>query len=203
MKPVEVTLGRNKFQRFSKSGDEPLPFDITIGSAGQYVLVGFGKGAVEGMIDRLRLKQVPAWLTALQKRLPVERRASMSYVDVAALVDAFLPLGGPDAARVAQALGVDQLGVVEMVTGLDKEGMVSKGFMKKDATMAGAFSLDALKLYEMGLSLVTEFAPGGAGEIDRMEGQFAEMFGQSPRDVIGSFGNVWTYAMSPADGWLG
>jgi hypothetical protein len=162
--------------------------------------------------------------------LPVERRASLSYVNTKALVDTFLPLAGPEGERVAASLGLKQLGEMVAVTGLDKEGMVSRTLLKiegepqglltlvngegiqaeqvdfvpKDATIAGAFSLSAQQVYSVATKLIAENAPGGQEEIDRATREFEQMFGlKLKEDLLASLGDVWTVYMSPADGWFG
>lgn len=225
-----VTLGKLTFQRFAPQPGGLIEGEVTIGAAGNYVIVGVGKDAVEGMVQRIREKKIPAWLTALQERLPVERRASMSYINVKLLTDTFLPLAGPDGERIVDALGLKQITVLESVTGLDKEGMISRGFMQidgaprglltvfdgqsitpekigfipKDATIASAWSFNTLRVYTAVTKLIADNVPQGGAQIQQFEEQFAEQFGaQLAGDVLAALGDTWTIWMSPADGWLG
>jgi hypothetical protein len=228
--PQPVTVGTLKFVRFASQADGPIDADVTIGAAGPYVLVGFGKGAVEGMMDRVRAKKVPAWLTEIGTRLPVERRASLSYINTKKLMETFLPLAGPDGAKIVQALGLDQLGELVSVTGLDKEGMVNRSlikiegnptgllalvdtqgikpeqvdFLPKDATFATAFSLNAQQIYSFVGHLVAQSGPDGVEEFEQMSKDFRQMFGMRlQEDLLASLGETWTLSMAPADGWLG
>lgn len=226
--PEEVLVGKTKFYRFpaQKGGIS----ELTIGTAGTYVLLGIGEGSVEGMVDRLAAKKTPAWLAEIQKRHALERRASISMVNTKAIVDAFLPLAGPEGAGIANSLGLQQLGQIETVTGLDEEGMVSRTFMKvegepeglltllggagikpekvdfipSDAILASAFSLNAQQLYNVVAKVIEDNAPRGAENIDSAARQFEDAFGMRLKeDLLASLGETWTVSMSPVDGWLG
>lgn len=229
-KPTPVTIGRATFQRFTFQNESTGTVELSLGAAGPYVLIGIGKNSVEGMFERLRTKQTPAWLTNLQKRLPVERRASMSYLDLPAIVNGFLPLAGPEGTRIADSLGIKQLGPMESVTGLDKDGLLTRSFMAingrptglltllggggiaekdvaflpKDATFATAFSFKTQHVYDLARHLIADNVPNGVEQFDRATTQFEEAFGQRlEQDVLQSFGDVWTVSAAPADGWLG
>lgn len=228
MKPEEATLGKTKFQRFAAQ-KEGLG-ELTVGTAGTYVLVGVGKGSVEGMIERLAAKKTPAWLADMQKRHTLDRRASLSMVNTKALVDAFLPLAGPEGAGIGESLGLHQLGQIETVTGLDKEGMVSRTFLKiegepqglltllggqgitpekvdfipRDAIVASAFSLNLQQVYNVAAKVIADNAPGGAENVDSVAQMFEDRFGMRLKeDLLASLGDTWTVSMSPVDGWLG
>jgi hypothetical protein len=228
--PEQVSIGAAKFVRFAAQKNGPLASEVMIGAAGPFVLVGFGPDSVAGMMDRVRAKQTPAWLTEIAKRLPVERRSSISYINTKAIVKSFLPLAGPDGARIASSLGLDQIGEMISVTGLDQEGMVSRGlvkidgeakgllalvdtkgiqpaqvnFLPKDATFAAAFSFNTEQAYNLVGHLISENSPEAAQEFEGMAAQFREMFGlRLQEDVLASLGEVWTFSASPADGWLG
>lgn len=228
--PQLVTLGTAKFSRFAPQPGAPIEAEITIGAAGPYVLIGFGKGTVEGMMDRVRAKQTPAWLTAIGTRLPVERRGSISYINTKKLVAAFLPLAGPEGMQIGKSLGLDQLGEMVSVTGLDKEGMVSRSLLKidgdaqgllalldtkgikpedvsflpKDATFATAFSFNTQQLYSFVGHMVSQADPNGAEQFEQIAQGFRQQFGMRlQEDLLASLGEVWTLSMAPADGWLG
>ncbi len=228
--PQSVTLGAVKLTRFAPQPGGPVEAEVTIGAAGSYVLVGFGKGAVEGMMERVRAKKIPAWLTDIGTRLPVERRASMSFINTKKLMETFLPLAGPDGAKLVQTLGLDQLGELVSVTGLDKDGMLSRSLMKidgnptgllalvdtqgikpehvdflpRDATFATAFSLNTQQLYSFVGHLVAQSGPDGVEEFEQMSKEFRQMFGMRlQEDLLASLGETWTLSLAPADGWLG
>ena len=228
--PQTVKLGTTQFARFAPQPGSPLEAEITVGAAGPYVLIGFGKGAVEGMMDRVRAKQTPAWVAAIGTRLPVERRSSISYINTKALMQAFLPLAGRDGARIFNALGLEHVGEVISVSGLDKDGMVSRSLLKidgnptgllalvdtqgikaeqlsflpNDATFATAFSLNTQQLYSFGAQMVADTDPRGAEELERMVQDFRQTFGMRlQEDLLASLGETWTLSMSPADGLLG
>ena len=230
LKATPITLGKLRFQRFTLQLGDGIETELTVGAAGPYVVIGLGKGAVEGMVERLRLKQTPKWLADLQKRLPVDRRASMAYLNTPALVKTLLPMAGPDGERIATSLGLQQVGPVISVSGLDDEGIVNRTFMAidgeprglltlldgagikaadlaaipKDATFATAFSVNTQRVYNVITQIVAEHAPRGPEQIERLEAEFEKTFGQRlSEDVLASLGDVWTLSTSPADGFLG
>jgi hypothetical protein len=227
--PVEeVNLGKNKFFRFQfKSG--PVK-EVTLGAAGKYLLVGVGEGAAQGMIERLQAKQTPQWLTDLHKRLPVERRSTVSYLNTPALLKGVQPLVGEKGGQVIESLGLKQVGEVISVTGLDQEGMVGRTFVRidgeprgllklldspaitpdsvdyvpRDATIAAALSLKAQTVYEVLEQVISENAPRGRDDLERFNQEFERNFGfRLKDDVLGSLGNVWTVSLSPVDGLFG
>ncbi|WP_254513374.1 DUF1559 domain-containing protein [Anatilimnocola floriformis] len=228
--PQMVKIGAVQVAQFAPLKGSPVEAEISIGAAGPYVLIGFGKGSVAGMMDRVRAKQVPAWLAAIGTRLPVERRASISYLNTKAISQAFLPLAGPDGEKVAKALGLEQIGELVSVTGLDKDGMVSRSLLKidgnttgllalidtagikaeqvaflpKDATFATAFTLNTQQVYSFAAHLVSQLDPNGGEEFEEMAKGFRQNFGMRlQEDVLASLGETWTLSMSPTDGLLG
>jgi hypothetical protein len=229
MRATPVNIGRVKCRRFAAREMGPFREEVTIGTAGSYVLVGVGQGSVEGMVERLRLKQVPTWLASMQKRLPVPRRSSMSYVNTKQLMDTFMPLAGPEAERIVETLGLKQVGAIESVSGLDAEGIVNRGFVHiegrprglltvldgkgmtpesvsfipKDATFATAFSINLQRVYNTTVQLIAENVPDGAKSVDEVEAMSEEQLGTRISEILPALGDVWTLWMSPSDGWLG
>jgi hypothetical protein len=139
MQAEDVSLGKATFRRFAaqKGGLG----ELTVGAVGNYLVVGIGKGSVEGMVERLTAKKAPAWLIDMQKRHTLERRASLSIINLKSLIDAFLPLAGREGAGIGQSLGLLQLGLMESSTGLDKEGMVSRTFLQIEGEPQGLLTL--------------------------------------------------------------
>jgi hypothetical protein len=227
--PESVTIGKRKYARFARER-EAWPIEITLGSAGDYVLIGIGEGSVEGMIERLAAKKTPDWLTRVHERFPLKRRSTVSYLNTQAAIDAVLPLAGPPGEKIVESLGLRQLGAVMAVSGLDEEGIVShtfipiegksKGllalldgaglkpeqlnFLPSDATFAMASSFNAKQLLIVIEDVVIANVPDGSNQVDRAHQFFQESFGFHLKDeVLSSLGEVWTLSVSPADGWLG
>lgn len=224
----EVTIGGKKFHQLP-ADPQALPVPMVFGADGDYFFLSLGEGVIEGMRARIAAKKTPAWLTKLQNDLPVERRASLSYVNVKALRETLLPLAGPQGEQIAAALGLDQIQSLQTVTGLDADGIISKslatidgksrgiltlldgpgikpaqlGHIPSDALFATALSLDAAKAFDTTDGLVRELGgPFAARQWDEALRHMEDASGVKLReDVLASLGSTWTVSMSAADGW--
>jgi hypothetical protein len=228
MQAADVSVGKTTFHRFA--AQKIGLGELTVGAAGNYVIVGIGKGSVEGMVERLTAKKTPAWLVEMQKRHRLERRSSLSMVNLKSLVDTLLPLAGRDGAGIAESLGLRQLGVMESSTGLDKEGIISRSFLQiegepqglltlldgesitppkvafvpRDSVIASAFSLNLQQAYHIAAKVIADNIQGGRENLTSFAQEFEDRFGMRlEQDLLASLGNVWTVSMSPVDGWLG
>lgn len=225
----EVMIGGRKFHRLAQQPGG-LPASLTFGSDGNYFYVGLGDKAVEQMLARLAAKKVPAWLAKVQQDLPVERRSSLSFVNVKVLRETLLPLAGEEAQPIVAALGLDQIATLESVTGLDGEGIVSRsivtidgqsrGILKlldgpgikpanlahipADALIAAAVSLDSAQAFDTADGLIRELGgPHAAREWDETLRGLEDSSGlRIKEDLLSSLGSTWTFSLSPADGWL-
>ena len=223
---AEVTVGTVKFTHVAPTPD--FPNAVTFGAMGPYLLVGVGEKAVEKLIDRLKAKKVPTWLTKLREQLPVERRGSESFINVKELVDQYLPMAGPEGEKIATSLGVKSLGVFATTTGLDKQGMITRSLVTvpgpavgllqlaegegikdfhlrhipTDAAVAVGYSANATKLYDLILNVLRENGLDSDQEMEQFNEQFREMTGMGLRtDLLPALGDTWTVHMSPVDGW--
>jgi hypothetical protein len=227
--PQPISLGKIRGHRF-EAKQEGLPGDLSLATAGPYVLVSIGEGSLEAMVDRIAAKQQPAWLADLNERLPLERRASLSYINTPELIRKFLPLGGPDGEQIGKALGLGELGEIIAVSGLDDEGIVSRSLMKIDAkpagllslvdgagleakdlafvpsdsTLATAMSLDTEQVYDLIHRIVLENVPNGEEQFEEFNRNFERFANfRIKEDILASLGSVWTLSASPVDGWSG
>jgi len=223
-----ISLGRVTGHRFP-AGEDGLPIELSMASAGPYVLFGIGEQSLEGMVKRLAAKKTPLWHTEIGKRLPVERRASLYYVNAPVLLDKFPPLGGP-VKQQEFTVGLKQVGEIIGVVGLDEEGIVSRslvklngpptGFVKlfggdgvdaknleflpRDALFATAFTLDAKAAFDLLQETISESSPEGDQVWERMNADLENLFKLKLRDeVLAAFGDVWTVSASSVDGWMG
>jgi len=222
----EVKIGGEVFYRIQLAEEAP---PITWGVKGPYFIAGLGKGGAEGIVDRMEAAQVPAWLAAARKQLPVPRRSSLCYVNVRAIIDTFAPLGGPEVQTTLEALGLGNVRSLSSVSGLDQTRFVSKTLVAidgppqgifalatakplaagdlapipADATFALAFRLDPDKLFETIRTIV--------GRIDRRRGEQMEQgmaeaerqLGISfPDDLLRPLGDTWCVYNSPGEGGL-
>jgi hypothetical protein len=224
----EVTIGGKKFYQLA-ADPQAVPVPLVFGADGDYFFLSLGEGVIEGMRTRVAARKVPAWLTKVQNDLPVERRASLSYVNVKTLRETLLPLAGPQAEQIAAGLGLNQVQTLQTVAGLDADGIVSRslvsidgksrgiltlldgpgikpaqlGHIPSDALFASAFSLDAAKAFDTTDGLVREL--GGAFAARQWDEALRQMDDASgvklKDDVLASLGSTWTISMGAADGW--
>ena len=201
---------------------------ITWGTKGKYLFLGAGEGSVEGILQRARSTAPPEWLTDVRRRLPVDRPATVTYINFRTVRKMLVPvIGGPRALAVVDAVGLGNVTSVASVTGLDEEGFTSKtllgldgepqgllasiagaplgpddlGPIPRDATVAKAARFDADRLFEAILSVADKIE--ARREIDRRLGRIEEELDISLReDVLKPLGDVWCVYNSPGEGGL-
>jgi hypothetical protein len=225
-KPVEFTIGTRKFHKLAASED--FPIELSWGSGNGYLMVGLGEGALAAMSERIRARQQPAWLTELQADAGVERRSTLSYVNVKKTLESFAPLAGREGAVLLAASGLRQVTMLGSVTGMDETGVVSrtlvsidgpsKGLLTlldgegvaasdlahipNDALAAGATSFDAGKAFDVFVASMAEVEPRAATEIKRELEEFEQRTGVDLREAIGGLGDNWSIHAAAADGGL-
>src|SRR5688500_17776632 len=137
--PVAFTIGTLKFQKLPASPD--FPIELSWGAAKGYLMVGLGDGALAAMSERIKAQKRPAWLTNLQQAAKIERRSTLSYINVKKAIDSFAPMAGPEAEAVLAALGLRQITTIGSVTGLDETGMVGRTLVTIDGAPRGLLTL--------------------------------------------------------------
>jgi hypothetical protein len=115
---------------------------------GDYFILGVSEGMVAQIQKRMAGSSVPAWLTAVHDRLPVDRVASVTFIntkEILAVAQPFLaPLlmsRGPNAGNPLDALGLTNLETVVNVTGLDESGTVSRTWFKVNGKATGLLAM--------------------------------------------------------------
>lgn len=115
---------------------------------GDYFILGVSEGTVAQIQKRMAGSSVPAWLTAVHDRLPVDRVASVTFIntkEILAVAQPFLaPLlmsRGPNAGNPLDALGLTNLETVVNVTGLDESGTVSRTWFKVNGKATGLLAM--------------------------------------------------------------
>jgi hypothetical protein len=180
------------------------------------------------MSARIRAGKEPTWLTQLKANLPVERRSTISYVNVKKLVDTFAPLGGEQAAKAINAFGFNQLGSLQAVSGLDDSGMLSRTLLALDGQPRGlwsllnekgitaatlkhipadclaglAWSLDVRKIYDTVLATAAEMDPAAAEQMKAQVQQIAPLLGMSVPDALAALGTKWSFYSAQGGGGL-
>ncbi len=81
-KPREFKIEDNTYLAFTIPD---APSEIAVGLRGQFAIIGFGPDSI-AKIDRKVRTPEPAWLAELKKKLPVQRRSSISHVEIRPLI---------------------------------------------------------------------------------------------------------------------
>jgi len=199
---------------------------VTWGIKGKSLLVGVGKGAIEGMIKRAA-GEPPVWLAELRKQLPVERVSTVTYVNTKKIIAQFAPLGGPQLTTVLNALGLGNVTSLASVTGLDGESFLSRTLVGIEGEPAGVFQLAAAKPltakdlapipHDATIAAAARLAPDDAlalvlkiagkidpeAERDATQGitQLEDGLGINLRDdLLKPLGDVWCVYNAPSEG---
>lgn len=220
-----VSIEASVFYRLTLGPGVP---PVTWGVRGKYLIAGIGPQSVEQILDRARGAE-PKWLTGIRQQIPVERVATVSYLDVQALVRTFAPLAGPQTPAILKATGLDGVTTLVSVTGLDQEGFVSRTLVglageprglftlatgkpltaadlapiPGDATLALAGRLDLDRAWETFLDSCGQADPGGTAQVSQVIAQIEKDLGLKLRDdLLKPLGDVWCLYNSPGEGGL-
>jgi hypothetical protein len=223
--PEKVEISGISCYRFSVRPGAPI---IVWGVKDKYVVVGVGEGSFEGILQRAN-GSVPAWLTALHKQLPVERPATVTYLNVKRIVQQFAPMGGPRARTIIDAAGLGNVTSLEAVSGLDGDGTMNRmlvgiegepaGLLSlangkpltaqdlspipRDANLAVAKRFDLARTMDVVMAMVDKINPQAAEEVNQHLKKLDEHLGIDLRnDVIASLGDVWCAYNSSGEGGL-
>jgi hypothetical protein len=221
----EVTIDGTTFRQMPLG---PKGSEITWGVKGKYLYAAVGEGEMKALLGRAE-GSAPKWLTAMHKRMPVERVSALSRVDVGMLIARLAPLAGPETAKVVKTTGLDGLQELASVSGLDKEGFTSrtlirfrdepKGLLKlldqkplttedlaiipRDTTFAVAKSVDLKQVYTQVLKVVEALYPQGVDDFRKHMGEVEDRIGlKLERDVLEPLGDRWCVYASPGEGGL-
>jgi len=94
----------------------PMAPAVTWGVKGRYFIVGVGEGTVEKILERGATAE-PEWLAEVRRQLPVERRSTLTYLDVKGATEPFFPLLGERGAFAARGI-VEALREIEIELGI-------------------------------------------------------------------------------------
>ena len=224
-----VEIGDHKFYQIKVQPTAPL---LTWGTRGRYLLATLGEEGVEKMVanvTRNRENGLPTWLEDTRKQLAIDRFSTVTYVDVAKIMEQALPLGGPMAAHVVETLGLDNITSYTATTGLDKTGFVNRSLVSVDGELKGllkiadgqpfkpedvnripfdtpiaiSWRLDTAELFDTFVDIVKGFDEDSAAEMREGLRFASRAIGFDIRDeLLASLGDQWTIYSSPSDGGL-
>jgi hypothetical protein len=206
------------------------------GLQGNYLLVAIGQGAAKELIDRIATPggQTAAWLVDLQKQADIDRLSTLGYLNVARALEIGMPLiPDPQAKLAIDALGLTGIKLVASLSGLDKQGIVTRTLVNldgapqgvlelvsakpltladlnnipQDATFAAAVKVDAAYVYRRAVELVGKVEPQAVVHFERnLDGLEQSLGFQIEKGLLPSLGDLWTVHASGAEGaspWTG
>ena len=113
-----------------------------------YFILGVSEGTVAQIQERMAGDLAPEWLSAIHDRLPVDRVASVTFIntkEIVAIAQPFLgPIlmaRGPNAVNPLEALGLTNLNSVVNVTGLGESNTVSRTWFKVNGKPTGLLAM--------------------------------------------------------------
>lgn len=119
---------------------EPDAPTITWGVRGSYLIVGIGDGSVEATLQRA-ITPMPGWLSEVREQLAVPRMSTLTYVNLAKIIEMARPFVGPEAEPIVAALGLENVTALSSVTGLDDEGFISRVLLGIEGDAWGMFEV--------------------------------------------------------------
>ncbi|MBN1910813.1 MAG: DUF1559 domain-containing protein [Pirellulales bacterium] len=211
-----------------RSTKNPMGMTLTFGMKDNFVILGLGDGAVEGILQRMKTPP-PAWLTELRSQVPVKRVSTITYIDFAGLVAKFGPMAPTEIRAALHAMGFANVTKITSVTGLDKLGFVNRTLLSidgkpqgllaltdakplttddldaipADATLALVVRADADAVLEAILGVVAAVERRGVKEFERGMAEMKQATGVDLReDLLKPLGDTWRIYNSPGEGGL-
>lgn len=196
-----------------------------------FFMAAVGTDGLEHLLARLadEARPAPVWKTALEKRLPLERRSMLAHVDVAkCLAIANAMIRDKDFAPGIEASGLGGLRAVQGIAGLTKDEMASAtildfegqpaGFfaagkgviaaadlraIPADATMAQVLKLDLAAMLQAVLAWMEAVDNGSSARPKEMLEQVRAVAGiDVEKHVLEPLGDTWTACTLPGQGPL-
>ena len=196
---------------------------MTFGFHGNYLVVGVGPSAVEGILARWN-RPAPAWLTKAMEQTAVPRRTGIIYLNLKTLRDRLLALASSqkDALATLELLGLDNVDSLISTTGLEDDGMINRVLLTvngkprglldmatsrplaakdlepipSDALLALAARVDLDRVLKV-LTAACEGA-GAAGETTQKTAENES--GPGVRRILSSLGDTWSVYNAPTEG---
>jgi len=223
----KVTVVGNQLYRLNTPGN--VPPDFTFGFVGSYFVFGIQPGNAKSAITRMmdRTATAPKWLQQLHKQLDVPRRSVVLHIDLAHIIKAM----STGATRQVDIIGFGNLGPLSVVSGFDKDGIITrallgingkaKGILQfleakpltrndlknipADSTMAIVARFDFGKYFTNLIATAAEIVPHGEEQLKALFAPLEAALGiDFRRELFANMGDVWAiYHSKSAGGWAG
>ena len=215
-----IKIREEPFYRIKLGADSPV---IALGILGNHLVIGADDAEAEALLKRMAGKP-PEWLSAVRQRLVVERPAVVSYVNVRKIVQIARAAAGPQADPVIAALDLENCTAYAAVSGLDKDGYVSRSLLAmekpgglflggkpleakdlaavpRDATWAGVAKFDPDQLWQTIVAAVGKASPPAAQQLAQAVEQVEKRFQFKLReDLLQPLSGTWSIYNSPGEG---
>jgi hypothetical protein len=192
-----------------------------------FFVAAMGEGEMEALLKRAG-GNAPGWYAQLRQDLSVERVSTVGFVNVKALLKNLLPMAGPQAAVVLEALGISNINNIASVAGLDKSDYVRRilisvegeprglmqfasikplsadelGTIPSDATMALALKINPLAMFNNYMAMVEKAYPPFVAGIMRnnIEQAESQLDLKIGQDILAPFGDSATFYAKTVSG---
>lgn len=225
---VQTTIAGMKYRRLP---DMPGVPPMGWGMSGEYLVIAVGDKTMKEVPARLSGQgSVASWLKKLHAQVAVERRSSVSYVNIQEGLK-LLELAPAEVRQSIQAgiqsLGLDNVTYLGGVMGLDGTDCVSKSIIGLDGPPKGILAslegrpltkedlqtipadssfafinrLDLAKVYDAALNSIGAIMPPARQRFEEEISQLEREIGFSIRqDLLEGLGDTWTIYNSPQEG---
>ena len=226
-----VDIGGRSWQRLRDAG--PQSGQVSWGINDGSFVIAIGPGALESLVTRMNDagRKAPAWKAAIEKRLPVDRRSTLTYFSAGEALRIATSLPDPDRDKLIAFLDASGLGTLTTVAAVS--GMTAEGFavhtwlgfdgpptglfappatgigpkelarVPADAMMAQAWSLDPSAMLATVLGIVEATEPEAAAGIrDSLEQLRAVAGFDIDTHLLKALGPEWTVLSVPAPGGM-
>jgi hypothetical protein len=208
-----IEINGDKFQKINLQGVNPANpapnITIVLGFKKNFFLAAVGEGEMEALLKRAG-GPTPKWLAKIRQELPVERVSTVGYLNVKAVAKIVIPMAGPQANVMMDALGISNVNNVASVAGLDQNNYVSKilvsidgepqglmqfatikplsandlGAIPPEATLAVAAKINPAGVFDAYMATVNQTDPNMAADISRRFNNIENQYGFKIRDEI-------------------
>jgi hypothetical protein len=219
----ELLIRGTKFYRYSMGNSLP---PLYLATHKGYLIISSGDGSAIKLMTRLG-NDTPEWLVEARAALPVERRSTISYIDIARIRALGKQFGGPQVSQAIQAFGLDDVESLISTSGLEGNGSLQtiriktdpNGRLKKlldsfqpltaadftkvpaDAVFSNIANIDLAAVLEFVQESIGLFDPSAEQAFEQSLEQIEQALGFNPkRDLADAVGDRWTLYTSPDTG---